>query len=745
MKAVVLAYHDIGCAGIQALLEHGFEIQAVFTHTDDPHENIWFGSVAELATSHGLQVYAPEDINHPLWVEKIKSLAPDVIFSFYFRQLVSSAILDIPRRGSFNVHGSLLPRYRGRSPVNWVLVNGEKETGVTLHYMVPQADAGDIVGQKPIPIADNDTALSLHRKAVYAATVLLHEVLPQIRRGKARRKPQDHARATYCGRRRPEDGAIDWTQNATRIRNLVRAVTRPYPGAFSYIGDRKCTFWEVSEVTGATGSVPGTVLSSDPLVIACGEGAIQVDAGQADPGVYTSGAQLAAEIGLVEGARMGEPASRRMASLRKQQVLILGVDGFIGNHLSERLLDSGRYEVHGMDLGATSIQRLLGRPGFHFAAGDISIHREWIEYHVRKCDIVIPLVAIATPIEYVRNPIRVFELDFEENLRVVRYCVKYDKRLIFPSTSEVYGMCDDEVFDEDRSNLVLGPIQKQRWIYACSKQLLDRVIWGYGANHGLRFTLFRPFNWIGPRLDSLASARIGSSRAITQLILNLVEGTPIQLIDGGAQKRSFTDVEDGIECLFRIIEDRKGACDGKIFNIGNPHNEASIRELATLLLEQFERHPLRSAFPPFAGMRRVESARFYGPGYEDVQYRKPSIENARRVLRWGPTIPLEQSVEKTLDFFLREEIAGAGDGSRARPATTRGAATPATRPRAAARTSHRAAKSSRTPASAHRTTSARSRSRAPGAAARGARTDGRKPGQAVKRSRARAGRPRPAG
>ncbi len=145
----------------------------------------------------------------------------------------------------------------------------------------------------------------------------------------------------------------------------------------------------------------------------------------------------------------------------------------------------------------------------------------------QKCDVVLPLVAIATPIEYTRNPLRVFELDFEENLRIIRYCVKYRKRVVFPSTSEVYGMCTDASFDEDKSNLIVGPVNKPRWIYSVSKQLLDRVIWAYGEKEGLRFTLFRPFNWMGPRLDSLNAARIGSSRAITQLILNLVEGTPI--------------------------------------------------------------------------------------------------------------------------------------------------------------------------------------------------------------------------
>lgn len=265
-------------------------------------------------------------------------------------------------------------------------------------------------------------------------------------------------------------------------------------------------------------------------------------------------------------------------------------------------------------------------------------------------------MAIATPIEYTRNPLRVFELDFEENLKIVRDCVKYNKRIVFPSTSEVYGMCDDKEFDEDTSRLIVGPINKQRWIYSVSKQLLDRVIWAYGVKEGLKFTLFRPFNWMGPRLDNLDAARIGSSRAITQLILNLVEGSPIKLVDGGAQKRCFTDIHDGIEALFRIIENRDGCCDGRIINIGNPTNEASIRELAEMLLTSFENHELRDHFPPFAGFKDIESSAYYGKGYQDVEYRTPSIKNARRILHWQPEIAMQQTVTETLDFFLRAAV-----------------------------------------------------------------------------------------
>jgi UDP-4-amino-4-deoxy-L-arabinose formyltransferase/UDP-glucuronic acid dehydrogenase (UDP-4-keto-hexauronic acid decarboxylating) len=658
MKAVVLAYHNIGRIGIEALLRNGIEIAAVFTHKEDPTENVWFNSVAELAASKNIPVFAPDDINHPIWAHRIRLLKPDVIFSFYYRNMIKPAILDIPPKGCLNLHGSLLPKYRGRCPINWVLIHNEKETGVTLHYMTPHPDDGDIVCQKKFAISDDDTPRSLFDKSAEASTQMLDEILPKIKSGKAPRHPQDHSKATYFGGRRPADGEIDWSKPARDIRNLVRAVTRPYPGAFSYIGESKYFFWAASEIKERRSSkaVPGTILSLDPLVVACGKDALRIDYGQPDGGIYMGGAQMARDLNLVEGLKFGPSASSRAEATTKKKVLILGVNGFIGNFLTERLLQDGRYEVYGMDLYSNHIQHLLNRPGFHFEEGDISIHGEWIEYHVKKCDIVLPLVAIATPIEYTRNPLRVFELDFEQNLRIVRYCVKYKKRIVFPSTSEVYGMCDDPNFDEDNSRLILGPIRMQRWIYSCSKQLLDRVIWAYGAKEGLRFTLFRPFNWIGPKLDSLKSARVGSSRAITQLILNLVQGTPIQLIDGGLQKRCFTDVSEGVEALFRIIENKDHNCDGRIINIGNPDNEASIKELAEMLLEKFEKHPLRVKFPPFAGFRVLESGSYYGAGYQDVQHRKPSIKNAKKLLGWNPVIMLNDSVEKTLDFFIREAV-----------------------------------------------------------------------------------------
>ncbi|WP_336993592.1 bifunctional UDP-4-amino-4-deoxy-L-arabinose formyltransferase/UDP-glucuronic acid oxidase ArnA [Lelliottia amnigena] len=651
MKAVVFAYHDIGCAGINALVAAGYDITAIYTHPDAPSENHFFGSVARIAAEHGIPVYAPNDVNHPLWVDRIKSAQPDVIFSFYYRHLLCDEILNSATVGAFNLHGSLLPHYRGRAPLNWVLVKGETETGVTLHRMVSRADAGAIVAQHCVAITPEETALTLHHKLTQASTDLLNDILPVIKTGHFPQVEQDHSQASIFGRRTAQDGCIDWHASAQDINNLVRAVTDPWPGAFGYVGGSKFIVWKARVRDELQPAKAGTVLSVSPLVIATGAGALEIMTGQTENGVYMQGSQLAQTLGLVAGAIISsQPVS---AIKRRTRVLILGVNGFIGNHLTERLLQDDNFEVYGLDIGSDAISRFIGNARFHFVEGDISIHSEWIEYHIKKCDVVLPLVAIATPIEYTRNPLRVFELDFEENLKIIRDCVKYQKRIIFPSTSEVYGMCSDKVFDEDHSNLIVGPINKQRWIYSVSKQLLDRVIWAYGEKEGLRFTLFRPFNWMGPRLDNLNAARIGSSRAITQLILNLVEGSPIKLIDGGRQKRCFTDISDGIEALFRIIENKNSNCDGQIINIGNPDNEASIKELAEMLLASFEKHPLRHHFPPFAGFREVESSTYYGKGYQDVEHRKPSIRNAQRLISWTPTVEMEKTIDETLDFFLK--------------------------------------------------------------------------------------------
>lgn len=336
------------------------------------------------------------------------------------------------------------------------------------------------------------------------------------------------------------------------------------------------------------------------------------------------------------------------------KVLILGVNGFIGNALVRRILTTTDWEVYGMDLYNNKLDHSLHNPRFHFLEGDIAINKEWIEYHIKKCDVVLPLVAIATPMTYVKQPLRVFELDFEENLRIIRQCVKYGTRVVFPSTSEVYGMCTDPEFKEDESNLVLGPINKQRWIYSCCKQLLDRVIWAYGQEGALQFTLFRPFNWIGPRLDDIYAAKEGSSRVVTQFIINLVNREPIRLVDGGLQKRCFTYVEDGIDCLMKIIANPGGVADGKIFNIGNPNNEASVKELAEMLLQMFREHPDHRHDERYSEIIVVPHEEYYGQGYQDILTRKPCIDNARKYLGWEPKTDLKTALKITLDAFLEE-------------------------------------------------------------------------------------------
>jgi nucleoside-diphosphate-sugar epimerase len=341
-----------------------------------------------------------------------------------------------------------------------------------------------------------------------------------------------------------------------------------------------------------------------------------------------------------------------------KKICILGVNGFIGHHLSQRILETTEWSVYGMDMQSERVADLLDHKRFHFFEGDITINREWIEYHIRKCDTIVPLVAIATPATYVREPLRVFELDFEANLPIVRSCVKYGKRLVFPSTSEVYGMCRDDEFDPERSELVLGPINKPRWIYACAKQLMDRVIWGYGMEGQLDFTLFRPFNWIGAGLDSIHTAKEGSSRVITQFLGHIVRGEDIKLVDGGSQKRAFTHVDDGIAALMRIIENPDHVASGQIYNIGNPANNFSVRDLARMMLDLALTYPEYRESAEKVKLTEIRSTDYYGTGYQDVQNRVPKIDKTCRDLDWMPTIPMDEALRRIFDSY-RTHVADA--------------------------------------------------------------------------------------
>jgi nucleoside-diphosphate-sugar epimerase len=339
------------------------------------------------------------------------------------------------------------------------------------------------------------------------------------------------------------------------------------------------------------------------------------------------------------------------------KLLILGVNGFIGHHLSKTALESTDWEIYGMDMRSDRLVEEMKHENFHFFEGDITINREWIEYHVKKCDVILPLVAIATPATYVTNPLGVFELDFEANLAIIRACVKYNKRVIFPSTSEVYGKSEADSFHPYETDLVLGPISKSRWIYSCAKQLMDRVIAAYGQQHDLKYTLFRPFNWIGSGLDNLHSKKEGSSRVVTQFLGHIVRGEDIKLVDGGLQRRSFTDISDGISALMKIIENKEGIADSKIYNIGNPENDLSIRELAESMLDAALHYPEFETNARKVNIVEVTSDEYYGKGYQDIKTRVPYIGNTCEELEWAPKADLKTALQKIMDTYKTDAAA----------------------------------------------------------------------------------------
>jgi methionyl-tRNA formyltransferase len=234
-RAVVFAYSEVGVRCVRELLAQDIEIEILFTHADDPGENQWFGSVMELAGAHGLRVETPEDPNTTEWLAEGRRARPHFVFSFYYRHLLNAAWLAIPKRGALNMHGSLLPKYRGRAPVHWAIIHGETVTGASLHYMLEKPDAGALVDQQPVGILENDTALDVSLKVAEAAQQVLRRSLPKLIAGSAAAHALDLKQGSYFGRRRPEDGRIDWRRGARAVHDLVRAVAPPFPGAFTEV------------------------------------------------------------------------------------------------------------------------------------------------------------------------------------------------------------------------------------------------------------------------------------------------------------------------------------------------------------------------------------------------------------------------------------------------------------------------------------------------------------------------------
>jgi methionyl-tRNA formyltransferase len=299
---LVFAYHDVGYVCLEELIRRGARIVALVTHEDDPQEQRWFRSVAELAARHHIPVYKPASVNNEEWLLHARALRPDIIFSFYYRHLIPEAILRLPRLGAFNMHGSLLPKFRGRVPINWAIIKGETQTGVTLHHMVARPDAGDIVDQEAVPIGPTETARELFDKVTAAARQVLARQWENLKLGRAPRIPQDNTQASYFGGRKPEDGRIDWTRSARDIFNLVRAVTHPYPGAFTDVDGRQLhIWWALPRDEG--GGQPGEVLSAVPLRVAAGRGSLEVLRLQWVGGEE----QDAAAAGLAVGRVLGAP------------------------------------------------------------------------------------------------------------------------------------------------------------------------------------------------------------------------------------------------------------------------------------------------------------------------------------------------------------------------------------------------------------------------------------------------------
>ena len=281
-RILFFGYSEVGYSCLSLLLERGDNVVALITHEDNPHEKIWFKTPAVAAREKGIPVFTPESVNTPEWREKIAALRPDLILSVYYRHMIGTKLLALPPLGAWNLHGSLLPKYRGRAPINWAVLHGEARIGMTLHRMVKSADAGAIVDQDGADIGPRDTAEQAFRKVLPCARRVLARQIDALLAGLATETPQDEAQASYFGGRKPEDGRIVWTQTSRQIFNVIRAVTDPYPGAFTEIGEARLMVWWAEMDTPAAhamagrAAAAGAVLSLVPLVVATGDGAIEL-------------------------------------------------------------------------------------------------------------------------------------------------------------------------------------------------------------------------------------------------------------------------------------------------------------------------------------------------------------------------------------------------------------------------------------------------------------------------------------
>lgn len=350
-------------------------------------------------------------------------------------------------------------------------------------------------------------------------------------------------------------------------------------------------------------------------------------------------------------------------------IFILGAGGFIGAHLVERLLTEN-HQVTAVDIYDDKLLEFLDHDRLRFIKQDIRDHQWDMESYIAQADLVIDLIAYANPGLYVKMPLEVFQLNFSENLRIAEACVNYQKRLIQFSSCEVYGktiasfaredLKDPEdpklaTFSEETSPYILGPVNKHRWIYASAKQLLERVLHAYGLEKELNYTIVRPFNFIGPKIDYLLDETDGMPRVFSYFMDALIHGTPMQLVDGGHHRRSYTYIEDAIECAYRIIQNPNEVCNRQIFNVGSPYNEVSMGGLAELMRDIYKEKFLQNNVV-LSEIIEISGEEFYGVGYEDSDRRIPDISKARILLGWEPHWKLRELVEATMQYYMIDYV-----------------------------------------------------------------------------------------
>ena len=365
------------------------------------------------------------------------------------------------------------------------------------------------------------------------------------------------------------------------------------------------------------------------------------------------------------------------------KILLLGSGGFIGVNLAERLLRDKVHDVTAIDIDEEKITEITD-PALRYMHLDISKDEAELDQLVAESDVVVDLVAFANPSLYVEDPVGVYDLNFTQNLKVVDQCLKHKKRLVQFSTCEVYGITaalamglkseDHPIpFSEDETPLIMGPVKNHRWIYACGKQLLERILHAYGIRDGFNYTIIRPFNFIGPRIDYLPSeAGGGNPRVVSHFINALLYGTPMKLVDGGKNFRAYTYIDDAVDCMVRILDNPNGVCDREIFNIGTPENEVTIKEFAHLVREIFDEN-FRQPGDPEPEVVEVSGEEFYGPGYEDCDRRIPVVEKARKLLGWKSEHDIRSTIYLTMKYYVdkhRAKQAAAGKSNVESAATS---------------------------------------------------------------------------